>query len=72
MVILSPESRLIFILDPGDKKNLVGLVDSHMPLPGSGAGYRPSRFVMPLLLMLHGGGQSLENLRQDPGVATAR
>ncbi len=43
---------------------LPALVDSHLPLPGSGAGYRPSRFVMPLLLMLNGGGQSLEDLRQ--------
>ncbi len=41
-----------------------GLVDRHLPGPGSGAGYRPSRFVEPLLLMLHGGGRSLEDLRQ--------
>ena len=43
---------------------LPALVDRHLPLPGSGAGYRPSRFVMPLLLMLNGGGQALEDLRQ--------
>ena len=43
---------------------LPDLIDSHMPLPGSGAGYRPSRFMMPLMLMLNGGGQSLEDLRQ--------
>ncbi len=43
---------------------LPALVDSHVPLPGSGAGYRPSQFVMPLLLMLNGGGQALEDLRQ--------
>ena len=43
---------------------LPALIDSHMPVPGSGAGYRPSQFVMPLLLMLNGGGQALEDLRQ--------
>jgi len=43
---------------------LPALVDRHLPLPGSGAGYRPSEFVMPLLMMLNGGGQSLEDLRQ--------
>jgi len=43
---------------------LPDLIDNHLPLPGSGAGYRPSQFVMPLLLMLNGGGQALEDLRQ--------
>ena len=40
------------------------LVDGHMPLLGSGACFRPSAFVMPLLFMLNGGGQCLEDLRQ--------
>jgi hypothetical protein len=39
-------------------------LDRELPGPGSGAGYDPSAFVMPLLLMLHGGGRSLEDLRQ--------
>jgi hypothetical protein len=40
------------------------LIDATMPAPGSGRGYRPSRFVLPLLLMLHGGGRTLEDLRE--------
>lgn len=44
--------------------DLPGLVDRALPGPGSGAGYDPSRFVLPLVLMLHGGGRSLEDLRQ--------
>ena len=40
------------------------LVDGELPGPGSGAGYRPWQFIEPLLLMLHGGGRSLEDLRQ--------
>jgi hypothetical protein len=39
-------------------------LDSTLPPPGSGAGYAPSKFVVPLLLMLHGGGRALEDLRE--------
>jgi len=31
--------------------------------PGSGAGYKPSQYVEPLMLMLQGGGRALEDLR---------
>jgi len=40
------------------------MIDHELPLPGSGAGYRASEHVIPLLLMLNGGGRSLEDLRQ--------
>lgn len=40
------------------------MLDRELPAPGSGAGYHPSRFVLPLVLMLHGGGRTLEDLRQ--------
>ena len=39
------------------------LVDRELPRPGSAAGYRPSAFIEPLILMLNGGGRSLEDLR---------
>lgn len=39
-------------------------VDAALPSPGSHKGYAPSEFVLPLLLMLHGGGRTLEDLRQ--------
>ena len=39
-------------------------LDRRLPEPGSAAGYRPSQFVLPLVLMLNGGGQSLEDLRE--------
>ena len=47
------------------------IVDQALPAPGSGAGYRPEEFVIALLLMLHGGGRTLEDLRelrQDEGL----
>ena len=34
-------------------------IDRYLPEPGSGAGYKPSEYIFPLLLMLNGGGRSL-------------
>lgn len=48
-------------------------LDRRLPEPGSAAGYRPSQFVLPRLLMLNGGGRSLEDLREiqeDGGLRT--
>lgn len=39
-------------------------LDKALPKPGSGAGYCASEHVYPLMLMLNGGGRSLEDLRQ--------
>lgn len=38
-------------------------VDKMLKGPGSAAGYKPSQYVEPLMLMLQGGGRSLEDLR---------
>ena len=43
--------------------NLAREIDRAFGKPGSGAGYRASSSVLPLLLMLQGGGRSLEDLR---------
>lgn len=43
------------------------VIDRELPAPGSGHGYRPSKFVIPLVLMLHGGGKKLEDLRELKG-----
>lgn len=39
------------------------LIDHELPGPGSAAGYDPSAHVLPLVLMLSGGGRTLEDLR---------
>jgi len=44
--------------------NLPEVIDRELPPPGSGRGYKPSQFVMPLVLMLHGGGKKLNELRE--------
>jgi len=38
------------------------LVDERLPGPGSNRGYRPSEVVLPLVLMLQGGGRDLEDI----------
>lgn len=43
--------------------DLPRVVDRFLPRPGSGAGYKPSEYVYPLVLMLNGGGRSLEDMR---------
>ncbi len=49
-------------------------LNAALPAPGSRIGYHPSQFVEPLLLLLlHGGGRTLEDLRQireDVGLRT--
>ena len=39
-------------------------IEEHFPQPGSNRGYKPWRFVEPLLLMLYGGGCHIEDLRE--------
>jgi hypothetical protein len=46
-------------------------LDRELPAPGSGAGYAPSVHALALILTLHGGGRSLEDvraLRADAGL----
>ena len=48
------------------------VIDRELPSAGSGRGYRPSQFVMPLILMLHGGGRKLDDLRELKGEVSLR
>lgn len=40
------------------------LINDKLPKPGSPRGYKPAKFIEPLILTLHGGGRSLEDIRQ--------
>lgn len=42
---------------------LLQTIGTHVAKPGSGAGYDPSEYLFPLILMLNGGGRSLEDVR---------
>jgi len=44
--------------------DLLGVIDRCLPEPGSGAGYRAGEYIFPLVLMLSGGGRSLEDMRE--------
>jgi hypothetical protein len=44
--------------------NLSNDIDRLLPKPGSAVGYFPSNFINPIILMLQGGGKTLEDLRQ--------
>ena len=44
--------------------DLLRVIDRCMPEPGSGAGYQASEYVFALVLMLTGGGRSLEDIRE--------
>lgn len=62
--LVTPHAGLALLGEFALGLGLQKALDRHLPAPGSGAGYRPSEHVYPLLLMLNGGGRSLEDTRQ--------
>lgn len=61
---MTPHAGLALVGEYAHALSLPRTLDRELPSPGSGAGYDPNEFVMPLILMLHGGGRSLEDVRQ--------
>jgi len=62
--MITPHAGLALLGEFAVGLGLLQSVDRYLPKPGSGAGYRPSEYIFPLLLMLNGGGRSLEDIRQ--------
>jgi len=62
--MITPHAGLALLGEFAVGLGLFSSVDSSLPKPGSGAGYHPSEHVFPLILMLNGGGRSLEDIRQ--------
>lgn len=60
---LTAHGGLSLLSEFNEGLGLSALVESHLPQPGSNRGYSPSVFVTALVLMLQGGGASLEDLR---------
>ncbi|MBI4329796.1 MAG: IS1380 family transposase [Chloroflexi bacterium] len=48
------------------------IIDRELPSAGSGHSYASSQFTMPLILMFHGGGKKLEDLRELKGEISLR
>ena len=64
---LMARGGLILPYEMAKALKLPEMIDRELPPPGSGRGYKPSQFIMPLVLMLHGGGKRLDDLRELKG-----
>lgn len=62
--LLTAHGGLALLAEFNHGLGLCGLTDRYRPGPGSNRGYAPSVFVDRLILMLQGGGRSLEDLRE--------
>ena len=62
--MITPHAGLALLGEFALGLGLLKSIDSYLPKPGSGAGYNPSEYIFPLVLMLNGGGRSLEDTRQ--------
>ena len=62
--MITPHAGLALLGECAVGLGLLKSVDRYLPTPGSGAGYHPSEYIFPLILMLNGGGRSLEDTRQ--------
>lgn len=61
---ITPHAGLALFGEYVHAMNIPNEVNNKLPKPGSGRGYQPAQFIEPLVLMLHGGGRSLEDLRK--------
>jgi hypothetical protein len=62
--LITPHGGLALLGEFAVGLDLLQSIDNCLPTPGSGAGYHPSEYIFPLILMLNGGGRSLEDTRQ--------
>jgi len=60
--MLTPHAGLVVTHEFHLGLGLDGLLDEHLPRPGSNRGYRPSEVVLPLVLTLQGGGRDLDDI----------
>lgn len=59
---------LALVYEVATALGLPQVVDCELPRPGSGRGYPPSQYVLPLLVLFHGGGHKLNDLRELLGM----
>ncbi len=64
---ITPHAGLALVGEFTVGLGLLDSVDRTLPEPGSGAGYKASEYVFPLILTLNGGGRSLEDTREIRG-----
>ena len=61
---LTPHAGLALFGEFASGLGVLDLLNKRMPKPGNKKGFKPSMYVYPLLLMLHGRGRSLEDTRE--------
>jgi len=61
---LTAHGGLVLPYETAEALRLAKVIDRELPAAGSGRGYKPSEFVIPMILMLHGGGKKLDDLRE--------
>lgn len=61
---LTAHSGLAVVAEFAHATNLAKSINQSFPAPGSATGYLAIDYILPLLLMLHGGGRTLEDLRE--------
>jgi hypothetical protein len=62
--LITPHAGLALLGEFAVGLDLLPSVDKYLPKPCSGAGYKPSEYIFPLVLMVNGGGRALEDIRQ--------
>ena len=62
--IITSRSGLAVFHEAALASGVVAQVRKHLPTPCSNRGIRPEEYVMPLVLMLTGGGQTMEDIRE--------
>lgn len=61
---ITPRSGIVIYYEFLKRLNIDSLADKYMPMPGSNRGYKPSSFIIPLMLMLFSGGRHIEDLKE--------
>lgn len=61
---ITPRSGLVIYAEVLRALRVRERIERYLPQPGSNRGYEPSKYVEPLLMMLHGGGRHIEDLRE--------
>ena len=62
--IITPRAGLVLFGEFLYGLRLNQMADKYLPLPKSGRGYKPKDFILPLVLMLNGGGRAIEDIRE--------
>ena len=69
---ITARSGLVLYAEFMKAMRVTDLVNEYLPKAGSGNSYKASEYIIPLSLMLYGGGEAIEDVREIRGDATLR